>query len=195
METSSPPAGATSPWKRIAIVSFFAGLGITLAAALALGSFIWYQARPAPPKPWNTSALVATKPPSFVVSDDGKSLQLGYSVRNNTDVDYSLDDVTAKKLRVMAKFQNGELSTTNNVVKYSDTPIFMPARQTASLNLSVDLPNLPMRKGAETPDDYHERLRTHLKTEYSEFAGIVLYDEANRYQINLPKWADKKPAN
>jgi hypothetical protein len=195
MATPSLPIKNTNAWKRVALISFFSGLGIAMAAAIVLASFIWYKARPTPPKPWNTSALVVTEPPSFDVSKDGKSLELGYAVKNNMPTDYSLDDATVKTLRVMTRFRDGRLGPLNNFLKFSDTPIFMPAGQTVTVDVSIDLPDLPTRKGAEKSDDYHERLRTYLETEYPGVSAIVLYEEVNRYQINLPKWADKKSTN
>ena len=84
-------------------------------------------------QPWNASALVITGPPSFDVSNDGKSLEWDYRVKNNTKVDYNLDDETVKKLRVMTKFRDGSLAPLNNWVTFLYTPIFMPAGQIVGL--------------------------------------------------------------
>lgn len=147
-----------------------------------------------PPKVWNTSALVVTGPPSFDVSKDGKSLEWDYSIKNNTNVDYNLDDETAKKLRVMTKLRDGRLAPLNNWVTFLYTPIFIPAGQIVGLYPSAKLLNIPMPKDGEVKANYDERVRTYLETEFPRVSGFVLYDEENRYQINLP-WAEKKPAN
>ncbi len=147
-----------------------------------------------PTKPWNTSALVVTGPPSFDVSKDGKSLEWDYWVKNNTNVDYNLDDYTANKLRVMTKFRDGSLAPLNNWVTFLDTPIFMPAGEIVGLNLSVKLPNVPTPKGGEVKAKYDERVRTYLETEVPRVSGFVLYDEVNRYQIDLP-WAEERAGN
>lgn len=197
MEMPSLPTREASPWKRIAIISFFSGFGVALAAALVLTSSIWYKSRPTPPKPWNTSALVVTGPPSFSVSKDGKLLELEYSVKNSTNVDFKVDDNAAKQLRIMLKLHEGELSPPieNKGIQILYTPIFIPAGQKGTLGISVEDSTLPTQTKNEAAADYHERLRTYLETSYPRVAGIVLYDEINHYQLNLPKWADKKPAN
>src|SRR3990170_2069220 len=201
METSSPPTKATGGWKRTAIVSFYivsfySGLAFVLAAILVGAYFYRQESRPTLPEPWNTSAFVAAAPPTYV-SNNGKSLELSYSVKNNTVLDYSQDDESAKKLRLMIKDQDRELSPPfeNKGLKLLYTPIFIPAGQTGALSLSIEDSDLPTPKDREVKADYDERVRTYLETEYTRFTGFALYDDVNRYQINLPKWAEEKPAN
>jgi hypothetical protein len=192
MGTSSPPIGTISTWKRIAIISFFSGFGVALAAALILGGFIWYTSRPTPPKSWNTSALVASGPPKCDAIEDGKRLELRYSVKNSTAIDYSLDAEAANKLRVMAKYVDGHLSQPVENANQVDAPVFIPAGQLGALTLAVrlSLSDLPTRGKAESEDDYRERLLAHLESTRPDIAGFALYDETNRYQIDLPKWAE-----
>jgi len=201
METSSPPTKATGPWKSIAVTSFYivcfySGLAFVLAATLVGAYFYRQESRPTLPAPWNTSALVATASPTYA-SNDGKSLELSYTVKNNTVLNYSQDDEAAKKLRLMIKNQDGELSPPfeNKELKLLSTPIFIPAGQTGALSLSIEDSDLPTPKDREVKADYDERVRTYLETEYTRFTGFALYDDVNRYQINLPKWAEEKPAN
>jgi hypothetical protein len=195
MGTPSLSPKATTPLKRVAFISFFSGLGIALAATLVLISFVWYKSQPTPPKPWNASALTITGPPSLNVSKDGKSIELGYSVKNNTRVDFNLDTDAASKLRLLCESRAGALSPPfeNNGLKLVYTPIFIPAGQTGALSLSIELSDIPTPKDREVKADYDERLRKYLEST-EDVAGLAVYDQVNRYQINLPT-AGKKLTN
>jgi len=198
METSSLPTKQVSSWKRVAIVCFFSGFGIATAAAVILGSVILYKSRPIPPKPWNASALVATESPYFRVDENGKKLVLRYVVRNNLNADYSQDEEAAKKLRALFKLAKQEALTPpleHKGMDLEDTPIFIPAKEKGTLVLSIEIANLPTKQKNETDDDFNERLRTYLEKTFPNVSGFVLYDEVNRYQINLPKWPDKRSDN
>jgi hypothetical protein len=47
--------------------------------------------------------------------------------------------------------------------------------------------NLPQRSVGESDDEYHERLRAFLET-FQNMAGFAVFDETNRYEIDLPRW-------
>jgi hypothetical protein len=179
-------------WKKLAIVSLFGGFGFVVGFAATAGVFLWYKSRP--PKPWNTSALVTTEARGFSISADGKSLELKYTVTNNTDRDYSLNDEEAKRLRIVMKFGDGTLSPSleNKRLSLTNKSLFIPAKQEVALSLSVNLfSDLLTQNKIEAHTDYHERLVKYLETAYADVSGFVLYDEATRYQINLPKWSEK----
>ena len=45
----------------------------------------------------------------------------------------------------------------------------------------------PQRVTSESYDEYHERLRAFLEG-YPNIDSFAVFDGANRYQINLPRW-------
>ena len=60
MATTSPPIKAISTWKRIAIISFFGGLGVAVAVGVLFISILWYSSwYSSRPKQWNTEAIQA----------------------------------------------------------------------------------------------------------------------------------------
>jgi hypothetical protein len=62
-----------SAWKRIAVISFFAGAGFAVVGLAMLAGIGWYTSRPKPLKQCDTKAIVAMEDaPGFGVSDDGK---------------------------------------------------------------------------------------------------------------------------
>jgi hypothetical protein len=56
MVTPGLPVKPITQWKRLAIISFFGGLGTGLGVALLFASAYWYNARP---KQWNAQAIRA----------------------------------------------------------------------------------------------------------------------------------------
>jgi hypothetical protein len=184
-------------WKVIVLRSFGFGAGFALTLSLVVCLWVWQKNRPRPPKPWNTTALVALEPPGFSMNSDGKTLELVYSVKNNTNVDYKLDDESAKQLRKMIRLNNGELSPPfeNKGLEFEYAPIFIPAGQRGTVGVSLEFSALPHQRKGEADADFHERVRMYLEMTYPNYSGLVFYDEVNRYQINFPKWADKKPTS
>ena len=172
-------------WKKIALISFFGGAGFAVSLALVVGTIVWYSSRPKPPKPWNPNAIVADGPPLFEPGADGKKIRFLYSLKNMTNTDYQIDSDASFK--VLMKTKEGTFTapiTTENASV--GLPVFIPAKQKAYFGLSLIM-SVPQRMTNESDDEYHERLRAFLETNLNT-DSFAVFDETNRYQINLPGW-------
>lgn len=135
MATPSLPAQRISPWKRLAVVSFFIGVGIAVVLCSLLAGVYWYTTRP--PK-WNTHAIQASykQSGSYVALEDWYQKQLAhraqttepedpagwvsllgtftlkvsYDLKNSTDSDYTLETPDASGLVPMLRLRsNGSM--------------------------------------------------------------------------------------
>jgi hypothetical protein len=192
-------------WKTWFIKSVGFGAGLALALACIVGVGLWYAKRPTPPKPWNRSAITAAGTPGLDVSPDGKEVVFSYSVQNNTNIDYRIESST--QLEVMARGDDGTLSLPMpSDVAPLEVPAFIPAGQKGMLTLSLVLPSIPERKESKPAPDfipdapsanvvvkdndkYRGRVRAYLEHNFAQVDSFVLFDEANRYQIILPRWS------
>jgi hypothetical protein len=192
MTTLTPAPGHPTLWKRLAIISLFGGVGIAVTLAAILGVAVWYSSRPKPPKPWNTDAIVAEDSPGFSSSSDGKKMSLSYSLRNTTDTDYHIDSDSILKL--VMKTKDGTftppMAADNGSV---ELPVFIPAKQKAYFQLSLVMSGVPQQTVGESDDAFHERLRAYLE-QYPNIDSFAVFEETNRYQINLPRWKSE-PVN
>ena len=165
-----------------------AAAGITLALCIAAACAFWYASRPKPPKPWNTTALTTIEAPAITSYSNENHIFLRYRVQNHTDKDYSIDKT--QHLRVMGKYPNGSLTSPleDNYVS-PELPIFIPAQHTEMITLEI---RDSVARGAKVSDDeYREQIRAHLNR--ISLDGFAVFDEENRYQIDLPKWLSVKP--
>ena len=156
------------------------------------GSWIWYSNRPKPSKPWNTRAIAATGSPGFGVNSDGKGIGFSYDIENSTDTDYHVE--SRNQIAVMFRNDGGGLSEAlpENVAPLR-LPIFIPAKQRGTLTLTVVLSDVPQQKPSESDEGFHERVRTFCQEHIKGVNGFVLFDESNRYQIELPRWLVQAP--
>lgn len=58
----------------------------------------------------------------------------------------------------------------------------------------MNFSTVPPRKPTESDAQYHETLRAYLLDELNGSIGLVVFDEANRYEIDLPKPSATPPA-
>ena len=166
-----------------------AAFGAAFAATLCLivGGFVWYSDRPQPPRPWSTTALVATKPPGFSVSEDAKRIEFKYSVENTTDTDYNAD--SDQRIKITLKLKNGALlppfSSESKLLLF---PIFIPAKQKALVIIRLPASDIPQKPPSDSDAQYHERIRAYCEEHFKNLEEIVLFDDQNRYQVTLPRW-------
>lgn len=188
MSESFPISG----WKRLAVRSFFGGIGIAVALAIVFGVFIWYSNRPERPKPWNTEALKAqwdTMEFTTGASKDveGYPVDFYYNVRNNTDKTYPFNGST---LTVMAVLTDGN-ALSKDFGHYQlgdatvDGPAFIPPSATARIAVHVSY-RYPADFTAADKKDAN-KVNTSLNYRLKELSGFVVFDEQNRYRINLPE--------
>lgn len=135
---TSPPIKAFSSWKRVAIISFFGGLGVAVVACALFAFVLWYSNRP---KQWNAQAIRAhyresgsyatledwyrkelskqndhkvqrtPESPSGWVTLLGKiTVQISYDLENSTAYDYTLQAPNSLGLVSMQRLKsNGSL--------------------------------------------------------------------------------------
>ncbi len=173
-------------WKRLFLVGIGWGLGTAVGLTAITGGYLWYQTRPKPPKPWNTTAISSFDgAPGFNARDDGKEIRFGYTLQNSTDGDYKIEPET--QIRITARHPDGSFTEPlPDEVATLRRPVFIPPKQKAGIRLSLVFGNIPRKRSNETDEQYHERLRAFCKEELGD-VGFALFDERNRYQINLPK--------
>jgi hypothetical protein len=167
------------PWTRFVLFRTAPGLGFAVTLGLILGGTLLYQARPQTPKAWNTSALTATFDGVGVEGADHR-LAFYYVVENNTGLDYQLPDHF--DVSVMSKLKGGSLSFDNGAFK-ADDEMFLPAKMGVRFAIHTkwrcpDPVADPSANGALT--GYVAKIAPDLD-------GFVLFDQRNRYQIDLPK--------
>jgi hypothetical protein len=75
-------------------LSFGAGLAITLT--LIFGAYSWFENRP---RPWDSKSITASYD-GVDTEGDKNTLVFYYTLQNNTDFDYSIDDVATVTLLV-----------------------------------------------------------------------------------------------
>lgn len=192
MATPSLQPTSVRTWKRLAVISLSAGAGFALMLSVIVGGIVWHSSRPKPPKPWDTNVIIAKEPPSFSVSSDGEKIDFTYTLENTTSSDYRIDSDSAIKvlLRTKEGILSPPLSTKSASVRL---PVFIPAKQKVFFSLSIRPAGIPKRNADEPDNEFHERLRSYLEQYLAGTGGFVIFEDSNRYQINLPKWLPERP--
>ena len=168
--------------KRLAVIGASAGVGLGLTLAALLGFFPWYQSH-GKSKSWNSRAIKATYVGSQLrkIDKSNAGLLFYYDLENSTDSDYRFSD--GPHLVVMCRLlSNNSLSSEQNV--RLDYPVFLPARQRARIALGISHPfNWP----PPTDPAVEDKFKDFVKQRVADVEGFVLFDEANRCQIEFPK--------
>jgi hypothetical protein len=154
-----------SGWKKLAIRSFFVGVGIAVSLSIITAAGIWYNSRSARPKPWNKPAIVAKDVPGFWtsswVSNDGKTtipvLVLRYALENTTNADYTIESRSAVKFMFKApdgtvgtNMFSGAIEANEGNQNDIELPVFIPAMQKAFFTCHFGDANLPSKGPAES---------------------------------------------
>lgn len=187
--------------------------GVVIALAAVVGVGLWYVARPKPPKPWNTGALKASF--DFVDTEgEGNNLVFFYTVENTTPFDYRVSG--SPELSIAAKLKQQKSLTFDRDRKglSLDYPVLVPAGQRVRLSVHlleysyspenvIDNAIRGTPKGTQDkwlkyrippahgpdPDDtaHREAVKKYVSEVLENLDGFVLFDEAHRYEIELPR--------
>ena len=179
-----------SKWKEILLRAVGYGAGITLALVLVAATGYYYLQRPTPPRPWNAGAIRAT---FYRVDTTGESkqLQFQYVLENTTDTDYSLETYSTPRIA-------GMLKDTNSLTGFADNeivlrlPIYVPAHK--KTRIDITLPSYGFATIVEPGESstkeerqkYHVAVAAYVTKEMSNLNGFVIFDESQRYEIDLP---------
>jgi hypothetical protein len=149
----------------------------------------------APTPAWNSSAIQSTFEGVQVKEVDAThaTLIFSYDLDNNTDSDYQV--TKGPTTVVMARLKsNGSVSAAESLEL--DKSAFLPARNrtriaveiTQNFNWPTQLP------GSQIGPVNQEKFRALLAQQVSNLSGFVLFDQATRFQIELPGgWQEVQP--
>lgn len=177
-------------WKRIVLRAAGFGAGAALTAAIIIGLLVWWNGRPAKPKPMNTRAITAT----FAGMEAGTRgevfyLTVTYGLRNNTVRDYQLPSVGQF---MIVNPENKGLDTVDGV-KWDSTDIIPPG-QTVNMKFEIpyqlsdyDLSSADLAstgKGDSAPSD---KFVAFANKRIKGTNGFRFFDNTQRYEIDFPK--------
>lgn len=134
--------------------------------------------------PWNDKAITATYVGAQFreISPGSGTLFLAYALQNRTDVDYRLAD--GPSVVLMSRLRPNGTLTSQQEIRLS-YPTFLPARQKTRIALEIT----HFFSGPAQNDPLFQDRRNKLKELFEWLAGVqsfVLFDEANRFQIEFP---------
>ncbi len=181
------PNRAPLSLKRVFVVAFGVAAGAVFAAAMVIGIVFWYSSRPEPPKPWNTSGIVATYDD---ISTEGAdhTFVFHYVVENKGARDYRLDSVSSTTLMAQLERQNSLSAMGEHVT--IDLPLFIPAGQRQYVNIHLRYrfsEPYPSKGTHEQKKAYKAKLQKYLNDEAANLNGFVIFDDINRYEIRFPR--------
>jgi hypothetical protein len=111
-------------------------------------------------------------------------LLLTYDLENHTDRDFRLPPRgESGEIIIMSRLKSdGSLSQQDPMqLPY---PVYLPARQKARISIELAHPFKWPSAGDSAPDD---RFRDFVKQRLRNVAGFVLFDEADRCEVELPR--------
>lgn len=143
---------------------------------------------------WKLDAIKASYVQSELKEIDPThaALLLSYDLENNTNIDYRLNEHgTSGDVIVMGRLRsNGSLNQEDPVrLAY---PVYLPANQTVRISIEVSHPFLWPALNDPAID---EKLKDFVMQRLTKVSSFVLFDEANRCQVELPRaWNFAEPA-
>lgn len=180
-------------WKKPLFIGIGWGLGTAAGLAAVLGVAFWYQSRPNPPRPWNTSSIKAQY--DYVDTEGDKNTVVFYYVlENTTDFDYRIED--GQNVTMSAKLRReDELSPFSGWQKI-DYPLFVPAKKRVRFPIHIEYP-CPVKASDASDADEHlkhrEAVEKYVANEFPNLNGFDLLDQTNRYEIVFPAgWKSSK---
>jgi hypothetical protein len=189
-------------WKRIFLKAAGFGAGVVAATAIVGALFFWYTTRPVKLKSWNRGAITADYYRVSTSERPDSKLEFEYVLENKTDMDYELQKFSAP--RVAARLED-----TNSLTGFADEneivlrlPVFVPAHQKTRITIttpSYGFSALTQLTSSSTLDErhkYYAEVAAYVTKRLSNLNGFVLFDESNRYQVDLPSgWKKETEAN
>lgn len=160
------------------------GAGFALVVCAVIGGCAWYSARP---KPWDKTAITAEYDNVLPQGEDN-DLTFNYVLQNNTTVDYRQQLEGAIDLTGKLKDKK-EFSQFSGHYVTTEFPIFVPAKSRVRCSLKIPYPYPVKEKNNPTTDEskqYSTEVAKYVVEEMGNLDGFVLFDSANRYQINFP---------
>ncbi len=165
-----------------------AASGAGAVFAITLLTFVW-QWNESRPRSWNSAEVTS----EFDVADvegDARTLVLSYILHNHGDRDYRIDSTAGISLAGRRQ-EKGDLTFGTDSTIRLDTPVLVPSneRSRVTIHLSYSCPgiNLEPDDTAENRKMNRSRVADCIGDEFSNLAGLVLYDPHERIRIDFPK--------
>jgi hypothetical protein len=169
------------PWQKIGTIGIFTlGFLVILIAVLGRSEHSQISAKPA--NPWNAHAVEGVYAGVRVREIDASKAAVVflYDIDNKTDTDYQL--AKGDSVVVMSRIKSSRSLTSERPVALS-TSAFVPARNRTRIALEIAEPfSWPTRPDASSEN----RFRQLVAREVADLDGFVLFDQAHRYQVDLP---------
>ena len=164
-------------WKTVCLRAAGFGAGFAVAATLIFGVVIWWSDRPVKPKPWDAQSITSNFTGASTYGGESPSLEFEYGLTNNTDTDYRLPE----KIVVMSR--NGTDTLSEVSAPWTQVNVFVPAHKTIDYRLVVLYKDLFRDHDVADPDTSKEMV--YLNGHTKDLKGFVIFDEANRYEIDF----------
>jgi len=166
--------------KKAVVIGTSVGAGLLLVLVLILSAFRSSPAKP--PRSWNENTIKATYVGSQLrqIDKSRASLFLSYDLENNADSDYHLTDGAG--VVIMSRLKADHSLSQEEPVRLS-YPAFLPAKQRARIAIEISYPFVwpaPEDRALET------KLKDFVKDRLRKVEEFVLFDEVNRFQVELP---------
>jgi hypothetical protein len=192
-------------WKKFVLMAAGFGGGFAVVIASMVGVWVWYHGRPTKPKPLDAKAILATYQYPDIESGEFEgpngtridTIVVYYTLENTTDVDYHMPPQDQLEVDGRLKLEKSltlplTSSRGSSLLKLDEEQVFIPAKQRRWFVVHLNNWVLPKRFG---PSEEHSKRRKliedYMKKEFYDFDGFVVFDSANRYEIDLPSgWAN-----
>jgi hypothetical protein len=168
--------------KKALVIGASAGAGSFLVLLLILGGAAFNTSPVKPSGSWNQSALKATYVGSQLRQIDKTlaGLFLSYDLENNTDRDYRLAD--APGVVIMSRLTSDHSLSQEELIRLT-YPVFLPANQRVRIAIEI---SYPFDWPAPADRALENKLKDFVKQRLAKVEEFVLFDEANRCQVELP---------
>ncbi|MFY9531037.1 MAG: hypothetical protein WBC04_01695 [Candidatus Acidiferrales bacterium] len=155
---------------------------IGFAIAFALGKFPRLESSARSGAPWDSNAISSTFAGFQVreVNPANATLILFYDVQNNTDHDYQL--ANGADTVIMGRLKSDSSLIAEEQIKLNN-PAFVPAKNRTRISLGA---THPFEWPEQMDSPAQSTVRGFVAREVGNLDGLVLFDSANRYQIELP---------
>jgi hypothetical protein len=174
-------------WKRLVLVSASFGVGVVVAIAAIWAGITWHESH----KTWDSNALkgtFATMEFDTRPDQDSYVMKFFYDLQNNTTQNYQLN---ANGFTVMAYLSKGNVLSKDastyghSDITVDDGPPFVPAKSKVRITLrtTYDYPS----EFSEADKGDAKKVLKNVNLRLDEVNGFVLFDNQNRYRIELPK--------
>jgi hypothetical protein len=180
-------------WKKTLLRAVGFGAGFAVVAAFIVAGVLWWSSRPPRVKPWDEKAITASYE-SLDTEGDANTFRFVYTLENNTDADYRVENDSSVHLAAFLK-RSQALSFSDSKDLSTDYPLYIPAKSRVRFQIHLAYP-YPIKPNYEASDDeqhdFNTKVAQYVTKELGNIDGFVLLDDGSRYKIVMPNgWAER----